>query len=144
MSTRHASSVKVGTVYLTHDGTISGVPCKVHVPGEARFASVYAANTVLAADATPHVQTIDRSVRGVEFDLNILFCPETLLALLIAQLNAAYAALSTVRVIVNSLTDFDVQAFPLPQDGALYTFGERSGGITKNVVMKFISSGVGV
>jgi len=143
MSTRFASG-RLNSVYFTSTGAISGAPCKVAVQGESAFASAYASNNVHAADGTPHTQTIDRGVKGIEFTLVFAFISEAVLALLVAQMNAALLALSTVRVVVDSLTDFDVMASPISQGGALYTFEGRSGGIAKNVQIKFVSVGVGV
>lgn len=143
MSTRYASSVRIGTVYLTSDGTVSGTPLRAHVPGEQGFASSYAGSSVHAADGTPHTQLINRGVKGIEFEVLAEFCPETLITLVLAQLNAALAAASAVRVIVDSQTDFDVMAVPVFQDGALYTFASRSGGIARNVRFKFLSTAPG-
>lgn len=143
MSTRFANSVKIGTVYLTSDGTAGGTPLKALVPGESRFASAYAANSVHAADGTPHTQIINRGVKGVAFDVRAEYCPESLIALVVSQLNTALAAGTTVRVIVDSQTDFDVMAVPVLQDGALYTFESRSGGIARGVLFKFLSVSAG-
>lgn len=139
-SDRHAR-VKIGDLWLTSDGTAEGVPCRVRVENEAAFASALAANTVLAADATPHTQVFDRALRGIPFTVVVEFCPETLLDAIVAVLNAALAALSGVRVQCDSLNSFDVSAAIQTQGGALYTWESRSGGIVKGVRFKFISEG---
>lgn len=135
--------VQIGALYLTSDGTQFGAPCRCRVENEAAFASSLSASTVLAVDATPHTQVFDRGVRGIELTVVIEYCPETLLASLVSLLNNALQNLSTVRVTVQSLSDFDVQAVVQSQpDGSLYAWESRSGGIVKGVSIKFISAGI--
>lgn len=143
MSSRYAE-VQVGSVHLTHDGTDTGRPCKVSVPNESAFASTLGATPQSAADGTVYVQSIDRGVKGIEFFVVAEQLSETVLASITAQLNTGLSTGAGVRVVVTSLTDFDVTALPLPDEsGQLFTFESRSGGYAKGVRFKFISTGAG-
>lgn len=137
------AAVKIGTTHLTSDGTNAGRACKVRVENESAFASSFAANSVTALDSTVHTQIVGRGVRGIEFDVVAEFLYEDVLASILAQLNAALGASSPVRVVVDSLTDFDVMAVPVFQGGQLFTFESRSGGVARNVRLRFISTAPG-
>lgn len=141
MSSDRYARVQINDLFLTSDGTAAGVWCRTRVENEAAFASSLAVNTVLSVDATPLSQILDRSLRGIPFTVVIEYCPESLLESLIAAFNAALISSGTVRVVCDSLTDFDVEANIQPQNGALYTWESRSGGIVKGVRFKFISAG---
>lgn len=142
MSTRFATGSLNGLLF-THTGAEGGDPLKCLVKGEPRFASTLAANSVLAADASVHTQAIDRGVRGNEFDLNFPYIPETLLALIMVEINVALVADATVRIVIDSQVDFDVEAQIVFQDGAPYTYEARSGGVAQNVTFRFIATGPG-
>ncbi|HEV7375517.1 MAG TPA: hypothetical protein VGN95_12410 [Pyrinomonadaceae bacterium] len=142
MSDRFATG-RLNDLYLTSDGTSTGIPCRVRVENQEAFASSYVISTAQALDFTVHSQLGNRGVKGLLFDLILDFCPETLLSSILELLNTALASLTTVRVRVTHLQTFDVQAVPLTQDRKLYTFESRSGGIAKTVRLKFISTGPG-
>lgn len=136
--------VQLGTTYLTSDGTSDGRPCKVSVPNEAAFASSFGATPQTAADGTIYVQTVNRGVQGIEFFIVAEHLAEAVLAQIITQLNTGLSSGAGVRVIVDSLTDFDVMAMPLPDEaGQLFTFESRSGGYARGVRVRFISIGAG-
>lgn len=141
MSSRSAE-VKIGSLHLTHDGTSTGRPCKVVVLNEAAFASSFATTSEPALDFTVHTQAINRGVRGIVFFVRVEYINESVLASIITQLSTALSSGGGVRVVVTSLTSFDVMAMPVTtDDGALYTFESRSGGFAKNVQFRFISTG---
>lgn len=132
--------LQIGSLHLTHDGTSGGVPCKVLVQNEAAFASALVTSAAAALDFTPHVQAVDRGVKGIEFVPVFDYCPEALLADLVELLTTALADGEAVRVICTSLTSFDVMALPLTfESGELFKFESRSGGIAKGVQFRFIS-----
>lgn len=138
------AKVQIGTTHLTHDGTSGGRPCKCSVQNEGAFASSFGATPRVAADGSVYVQAIDRGVRGVEFVVVPEYLAETVLAQIITQLNAGLSSGTGVRVVVDSLTDFDVMAMPLPAEaGQLFTFESRSGGQVQGVRFRFISTGAG-
>lgn len=142
MSNRFAI-VRINDLYMTHNGESGGDPMRCRVPGEPRFATTIGSNSVVAASPAVHTQNIARGVYGVEFDLVFEAVPETMLALIVAELNESLEEDGTVRVIVESLVDFDVQAQLIPQDGAPYTFESRSGGQARGVTIKFWATGPG-
>ncbi len=142
MSSRFASG-RLNTVYFTNTGALGVVPVKCLVRGESRFASTVATNSVVAADATVHTQAVARGVSGQPFDLNFPYIYESVLALLMAQINAALASDSDVRIVIDSLNDFDVMATLIFQDGEPYTFESRSGGVVQNCTFRFMATGPG-
>lgn len=130
---------KIGSVFLTSDGTEEGIPARVRVEGQELFASARVVAPTVALDFTVHAQVAARGVRSNEFLVILEFCPEALLAAIETLLEAALADLSTVRVQIAHLVTFDVMALPLMQERKLFTVDSRSGGIAKNVRFKFIS-----
>lgn len=143
MSSRNAK-VKIGATWLTHDGSAGGRLCKATVLNESAFASAYTATSEQALNFTVHTQVVNRGVKGIEFAVRAEYLAEDLLAAIITQLSTAFSSGASVRVVVDSLTDFDVMAMPVTgEGGALYTFESRSGGFAKNVQFKFISTGAG-
>ena len=136
--------VKIGSHWLTADGTESAPKCRCEVRNESAFASAYVVSTELALDFSAHSQVANRGVAGIPFTVRAPYASEAVVAAIVAELTAALAALSSVRVIVDSQTSFDVQAVPVVQEGgALFTFDSRSGGIAKGVSFNFISTGAG-
>lgn len=143
MSSRYAE-VQIGTVHLTSDGTADGRPCKAAVQNESAFATSLGAVAQTAADSTVYVQTVERGVKAVEFVVVVEQLSETVLAQMQSQLNTALSSGAGVRVVVESLTDFDVTAMPLPDEsGQLFSYESRSGGFARNVRIRFISTGAG-
>lgn len=141
MSEQRFARIQIGDTHLTSDGSAEGKPCKAQVENEAAFASGFAARSRASADGTVWTQVIDRDVRGIEFALRIDYLKEETLALVTDELNAALAGSGEVRVAVESLTDLDVYCVPQMQNGALYIWEARSGGIVKGVTFRFISTG---
>lgn len=142
MGDRYATA-QLDSLYLTSDGTADGIPCRVRVEGQEAFASNYVNSSAVALDFSVHSQVSDRGVKANEFFYVLEFCPESLLALIKTLLDAKIAAGETVRAKVQHLENFDVQAVPLTQGGRLYTFENRSGGIARNVRLRFISTAPG-
>lgn len=139
-----SAAVQIGTTHLTHDGTSTGRPCKCSVQNEGAFASAFGATARSAADGTVYVQTINRGVQGIELVVVAEYLSEAVLAQIVSQLNAGLSSGDGVRVVVDSLTDFDVTAMPLPDEaGQLFTFESRSGGQAQGVRFRFISTGAG-
>jgi hypothetical protein len=142
LSDRFATG-RLNDLYLTDDGAADGIPCRVRVEGQEAFASNYVNSLQTALDFTTHTQFSARGVKSNEFFLILDFCPETLLSSILTLLDAAIASLAPVRVIVSHLETFDVMAMPLTQGQKLFTFESRSGGIAKNVRLRFISTAPG-
>jgi hypothetical protein len=115
----------------------------VRVEGQESFASNYVISSAVALDFTVHSQVSDRGVKGNQFDVIAEFCPESLLTAIVVILNACLSGGNTVRVRVQHLQTFDVEAVPLTQGSKLYTFESRSGGIAKSVRLRFISTATG-
>ncbi len=142
MSTRYAK-VRIGDLHLTADGTEAGQPCRVRVENESAFASPYAVAHAQSLSFDVHTQRVERGVKGIEFVVVVEQCPEARLDAIAELLNDTLGDGETVRVVAESLTDFDVQALPVMQGDQLFTFESRSGGIARNVRLGFISTGEG-
>jgi hypothetical protein len=134
---------QVEDVFLTSDGTNTGIPARARVEQQELYASTQLISTRTALDFTVHAQVSDRGVSSNEFFLVLEFCPEALLDQLLAILDDALSDLTSVRVRLSHLEAFDVQALPLLQERKLYTFDTRSGGIARNVRIKFVSLSAG-
>lgn len=142
MSDRFAV-VQIGSIYLTDSGEADGRPCRVNVPDEEVFASSFVSSPNFSADGLPYFQLANIGVVGKEFSIRLEFCPETLIESLVEEIEEGLETGEGVRVIVESLNDFDVQCLPIIQNGKLYSFESRSGGIAKAVTFRFLSTGAG-
>lgn len=131
--------VQIGTVYLTHDGALTGTPARVNVENESVFASNFAATNVIAADGSVWTQTIQTGNKGKTFALQIDYLPESVLTSIVTALNTALANQTSVAVAVDSFVDFTINAKPVFQNGALFSYEGRSNMILRNVRLEFIS-----
>jgi hypothetical protein len=133
--------VKIGSIYLTSDGTSAGLPCKVLCRGVESFRSKYARAVVIAASGKAYELQVDLDQEGKHFEVELTNCPVELYEALLTLLNTAEDALSTLRIIGLGLpSNFDVQA--MPGENWLST-GQFSGGYINNVVLRFVSAGAG-
>jgi len=130
----------VAGVWLTSDGTSTGLPCKARLEGEEAYRSAYVDSQRTALDFTVHTQVSNRGKAGIEFTLILDFTYETVLASILTALDAAMSSGTPVRVTLSHLEVFDVYAMPLSQQGRLYTFTARSLGIAQGVRIRFIST----
>lgn len=143
MPQRYAK-VKIGSTWLTADGTESAPDARCVVRNESAFASLNVTASEQALDFTVHTQVAARGLSGIPFTVTAPYLGEAQIAAIAAELDAALLALSGVRVISDGQVPFDVQAVPVTtSEGALYTFETRSGGIAKGVSFNFISTGAG-
>ncbi|HLM58900.1 MAG TPA: hypothetical protein VK422_22545 [Pyrinomonadaceae bacterium] len=143
MSSERYARIKIGELWLTADGTADGYPCRATVENEAAFASPFAVSHTQALDFTVHTQIAERGLTGIGFAVLLEYCPESLLDDLVEALETALGEGSGLRVVVESLTNFDVLALPVFQGQQLFTWVSRSGGIAKTVRVNFISTGPG-
>jgi hypothetical protein len=142
MSDRYATG-QINAVFLTSDGTSSGVPARAQIINQELYASSSLINTRTALDFTVHALVSDRGLSSNEFFLVLEFCPDALLDEILLELQGALDDLTSVRIQLSHQEAFDVEALPLLQDRKLYTFESRSGGILRNVRLKFISLSAG-
>jgi hypothetical protein len=107
---RFATGVIIGTVALKDAGNRD---VRAEIDGGAGFRSTYATQTEHASDGTPFQQRFTLAMQGRSFSLKVAQLPMSVLDLAIAEVEAAKAALGTVRVRASSITakDIDVQAF---------------------------------
>lgn len=107
-------TVKIGTLYLTDDGTLSGTPCKFpQIAGLDGLDSDYNTAIVLAADNTPHVFATENDGRGV----SLRFPPTTITADVRDSLktifNAAILAVTTINVLIEGEPgNYDLECVP--------------------------------
>ncbi|MGB7925600.1 MAG: hypothetical protein WCF57_20345 [Pyrinomonadaceae bacterium] len=132
---------RIGDIFLTSDGTESGIPCRIEVEGSDAFADDVAVGVTYGADGSPFFQAVTLNKKGVQFEIRIAYCPSSLKDSLDALIAATRSTSATVRVRLNSIKrDIDVQAKGAP---AWTSTGAWSGDIVQDVVYRFISTGAG-
>lgn len=141
MSSDRFAQGHIGSLYFTSDGLVTGSPCKLTVEGEEQFASDYAAQNIVAADSTVHSQIINTGAKGREFALRFEYVPEAVMTSLTAILNTALSSGTPFTLVIDSFIDFTVDAMPVLQGGALFTYEKRSGGILQNARVSLIAVG---
>lgn len=128
-------------IFLTSDGTESGIPCRIEVEGSDVFADDSAVNVNYGADGSPYYQAVALNRKGITFEIKILYCPVDVKDSLDALLAPTRSTSATVRVRLNSIKrDIDVAAKAAPQ---WTSTGAWSGEIIQDVIYRFISTGVG-
>ncbi|MCP9494061.1 MAG: hypothetical protein MSG64_06340 [Pyrinomonadaceae bacterium MAG19_C2-C3] len=90
-SERNWTSVKIGNTYLTHNGLITGVPCKVVIPtADELLDDDVAVNIVEGAGGVPNYQVVVADSYGIAFEIQLV-------ALTTAVFNALRALLKATR-----------------------------------------------
>lgn len=116
--------------------------CRVLIIDGAQFMTDWKGSATIAADGTPHAQSINVGVKGNAFGVSIPYCPAASLQAIASAINTALNALppTTVSVqLADALVSFTVNAFPDFNQGWL-THGLESEGIIANVVLRFIAA----
>jgi len=131
--------VQLDDLYLTDTGTSAGKPLKVTIDGLAEMLSNHNGTIYNALDGTPHLVKTVTSARGRILQINALFMPSNLLTMVSTKINQALANNSsiTMQLTQGALGNFSFAVLPFLPDPI--TGGtEFSGGIAKNVTLKFV------
>lgn len=113
--------------------------CRVELIDAGPFKSQNAGSVDWANDAKPHVQTINRGVKGIQFGLRMVSAEGTKLSTLFAAIVTAESTQSGVRL---KTTDgiFTIDVYAVPDYSVdWFTFGKHSEGWYEDVTLRFIS-----
>lgn len=116
--------------------------CRVELIDAGPFRSQNAGSVDWANSGLPHVQTINRGVKGIQFGVKMMSAEGTKLEDLFAAIVTAESTQSGVRVkVVDGIFSIDVLSTPdYSQDW--FTFGKQSEGWYEDVTLRFIAEGV--
>jgi hypothetical protein len=126
--------VKIGTTWLTDDGTEDGLPCQVDVPGLGPLFLEFAQSIRKAADGTPYAFILPSDWQGVDLLINVFTVSEEVFTAIIAEINAALTAQTTMAMsLIWNTIDFEFTALPdVPTPPGSFTAGRLN-----NVGFKF-------
>lgn len=113
--------------------------CRVEIIDAGPFRSQNAGSVDWANDGTPHVQTIDRGVKGIQFGLKMVSAEASKLESVFAAIVVAESTQASIGVDVeDGIFDIDVNAVP---DYSMdwFTFGKQSEGWYEDVTLRFIA-----
>ena len=142
MGNRYYSG-QIGAVYLTHDGTASGVPCRLEVTGDDAFSDDLGETITVAADSTLHSQSIVLNKRARELEIKILFCSTALYASLQTAVQATRGTTATVRVQLSSVKRV-IDVLAKANGNNWLSTGKFSGTVIQDVTLRLVSVGPGV
>lgn len=118
---------------------ISFTGCRVELVNAEAFKNVLAGSVDFANDGTPHVQVLNRGVKGIQFGLKFVSTPQTDLTALFAAIDVAQGSNNSFTVeVADGLFDIDIQAVP-DYTVEWFTYEKHSEGWYENVVLRFIS-----
>lgn len=117
--------VKIGTTWLTDDGTSGGLPCQVEVPGVGPLFLNFASSIRKAADGTPYDFILPTDWQGIDLLINVLTMSEGVFTAIMTQINAALAAPTTMAMsLIWNTIDFEFTALPgVPTPPGTFTAG---------------------
>jgi len=133
---------QIGSVYLTSDGTPTGVPCKVEVVGDDQFADDLGETLTLAADATPHSQSIVLNKKGRTLEVKILQCPAAVKTSLETLVASTRGTSGTVRLQLSSVKRV-VDVLAKANGNNWLSTGKFSGSYVSDVTLRLVSVGPG-
>ncbi len=107
--------VKFDSIYLSSDGTISGIPAKLQVNGASELLSNFTGSVIQAVDGTPVVQIFETGSKGKTLEIKIETHIYTALwNSIVALINTALENSVSINVVgVGDIGDFNVDALPL-------------------------------
>lgn len=140
MNSRFAT-VKISDFTLSSDGTPQGVPAKSFIEDGTRFGAVVGSHQA-ALDGTVYAQVAAQAGRGVSFGVRCDYLGADVAESVREAVTDAFAAGDGIRVTASDVfVNLDVYAIPDFSNGSWITYGSYSGGIMKDVRMRFISTG---
>lgn len=111
------AKVKIGSTWLTDDGTETGDPCMVQTDGLKRLQSEKLGAVAFSANADPKHFSSPTDWQGVIFRVTAFVMDKTVHQAIVAELNGLDLKTDTIQFILESnLGDFDLQAKPMLPD----------------------------
>lgn len=105
--------IQLDSIYLTSDGTVSGVPCKLEIPEVSDVIDGFAQNPVIANNGEVVHQTFEQ-INGKIFNIAVEVMTKTLWESLKTLRDTALGSSLTINVIgTGDIGDFDIEAIPL-------------------------------
>lgn len=106
--------VKIGTVWLTSDGTETGEPCRVEVLGLGRLLLGNLGSVNKAADGTPYLYSVESVGQGTDIQITVTALMAAEVVSLAGVINTALSAETAIEVTVEGLAgDFTLSCLPL-------------------------------
>lgn len=131
--------VKIGDVFLTDDGLITGMPCRCEVAGVDRLKLTKTGTVRLAADGTPYPYTMPNLGKGSPLQIRPFMITKAVFDDVVDEINDALDANATINITLEGDTgDFDLECYPTVPNGVEFpgTFSdERIDGVTFNFVI---------
>lgn len=141
MISSRSATVKIDDYTLSSDGTPDGIPAKCFIEDGSRFGDVTGSHQT-ALDGTVYAQVAAQAGRGVSFGVRCEYLGVEVAHAIRDAVVDAFAAGERIRVTASDVfVNLDVYAIPDFTNGAWITYGSYSGGIMKDVRMRFISTG---
>lgn len=123
---------------LCEIGTTEFTGCRVELLDGGQFKSQNVGSVDWANDGTPHVQTVNRGVKGIQFGLRMASALGTKLEDVFAEIQTLEATQSGIQVqVTDGMFDIDVIAVP-DYSTDWFTFGKHSEGWYEDVTLRFI------
>lgn len=131
-------SVKIGSVYLTRDGTASGRACLLSVSGASDLLQTVSGNVQFAVDGTPIIQTFETGTKGKILEIKVEVLLTAVWASIVGLINAALSDGTTINLVgTGDIGNFDVDCFPLmPRP---FEANEFINGRIENAIFRFVS-----
>lgn len=135
--------VKIGSIYLTDNGLVTGKPCKLEVPGLSRLKLTITGTTRYAADGTPYQYSMPNAGKGVQIQIRPFVIMKSVFDDVIEAMSDALEANSTINITVEGDTgDFDLDCIPLLPNGVEFPgafTNERITGVSFNFVVSEVN-----
>ena len=109
------NTVKIGTVYLTDDGLVTGMACRCEVSGLQALKPTKTGAMQIAADGTPYGFYTDNLGKGAELRVKPYSITKAVFDSVVTAINAALTAGSTINVVFTNgdTGNFDVDCLPM-------------------------------
>lgn len=130
--------IKIGTLFLTDDGLVTGKPCKVEVLGLSRLKLSKTGTTRLSADGTPYQYAMPNEGKGVQIQIRPTTIVKSVFDDVIDEMTASLDTNSTINITIQGDTgDLDLETTPLLPNGVDFP-GSFSGGRITGVSFNFV------
>lgn len=130
------STIKIGSYWLTDDGTSTGSPCRTAVTGLGGLWMDHAGVQFLSIDGTPYTQIRQTNGRGADVSIEIEQMPKAMFEDIMGAIQSAVAYSSTMLVEITGDTgNFYLVCVPKFPDPVLVSgqfVNERVRGVTLN------------
>lgn len=126
------NQVKIGSIYLTHNGLVGGKPCKITVPGLNRLMTSMTGQIISSADGTPYAQLIDVDNRGAKIEVISEWMDKTVFNSIVALHEASKNNGTTIALeIIGDTGTFNKNVIPTVPDDII-----DPEGFSNNIIKK--------